>query len=183
MAGGPPPRGGPRIGQRGERVRTPSGSTPSRPLPAGPAQRFPRAHRRGGSTRSGSSCAGLPLFGDGRTVRSTRLSGDKQRSAIRRRRTGSPAPPPGPSGPRTARRVRFGTRIRGVDLGFVKELGEHLPAGGAALFLLLTTDIDRVIAAIAPYGGHVIRTTLSAPEEQRVQRAIATAQAPGGGAA
>ncbi|MEV4243299.1 DUF1269 domain-containing protein [Streptosporangium canum] len=70
-----------------------------------------------------------------------------------------------------------------VDLGFVKELGEHLPAGGAALFLLLTTDIDRIVAAIAPYGGHVIRTTLSAPEEQRIQRAIATAQAPGVGSA
>ncbi len=67
-----------------------------------------------------------------------------------------------------------------LDLDFVKELGEHLPAGGAALFLLLTTDIDEVVAAIAPYGGHVIRTTLSAEEEQRIQAAIATARAPRG---
>ncbi|GAA3081682.1 DUF1269 domain-containing protein [Streptosporangium carneum] len=68
-----------------------------------------------------------------------------------------------------------------LDIGFVKELGEHLPAGGAALFLLLTADIDKVVAAIAPYGGHVIRTTLSAAEEQRVQTAIATARSSGQG--
>ncbi|MEV7013596.1 DUF1269 domain-containing protein [Streptosporangium sp. NPDC051022] len=66
-----------------------------------------------------------------------------------------------------------------LDIDFVKELGEHLPAGGAALFLLLTTDIDEVIAAVAPYGGHVIRSTLNATEEERLQTAIATAQARG----
>ncbi|MER7130855.1 DUF1269 domain-containing protein [Streptosporangium saharense] len=63
-----------------------------------------------------------------------------------------------------------------LDTGFVKELGEHLPPGGAALFLLLTSGIEEIVDAIAPYGGHVIRTTLRAAEEERVQKAITTAR-------
>ncbi|MFF4990194.1 DUF1269 domain-containing protein [Streptosporangium saharense] len=63
-----------------------------------------------------------------------------------------------------------------LDTGFVRELSEHLPPGGAALFLLLTSGIEETIDVIAPYGGHVIRTTLGAAEEERVQKAIATAR-------
>ncbi|MFD0884779.1 DUF1269 domain-containing protein [Streptosporangium algeriense] len=53
-----------------------------------------------------------------------------------------------------------------LDLDWVRELGEHLPCGGAALFVIVLgleehpDKSDKVLAELRPYGGHVIRTSL-----------------------
>jgi uncharacterized membrane protein len=61
----------------------------------------------------------------------------------------------------------------GVNDNFMKELGEKLPAGGAALIVLGRTDApDKVIERVKPYGGHVIQTSLSAEAEQHLSEAL-----------
>jgi uncharacterized membrane protein len=68
----------------------------------------------------------------------------------------------------------------GVNDNFMKELGEKLPAGGAALIVLGRTDApDKVIERVKSYGGHVIQTSLSDDAEQHLREALgeSTAQA------
>jgi uncharacterized membrane protein len=61
----------------------------------------------------------------------------------------------------------------GVNDNFMKELGEKLPAGGAALIVLGRTDApDKVIERVKPYGGHVIQTSLSDDAEQHLRDAL-----------
>jgi uncharacterized membrane protein len=61
----------------------------------------------------------------------------------------------------------------GVDDNFMKELGEKLPAGGAALLVLGSTDArDKLIERVRPYGGHVIQSSLSAEAEQNLRDAL-----------
>jgi uncharacterized membrane protein len=61
----------------------------------------------------------------------------------------------------------------GVNDKFMKELGEKLPAGGAALIVLGRTDApDKVIDRVKAYGGHVIQTSLSEDAEQHLREAL-----------
>ena len=61
----------------------------------------------------------------------------------------------------------------GVNDNFMKELGEKLPAGGAALIVLGRTDApDKVIERVKPYGGAVIQTSLSEEAEQHLSAAL-----------
>ena len=61
----------------------------------------------------------------------------------------------------------------GVNDSFMKDLGEKLPAGGAALLVLGRTDApDKVIERVKPYGGHVIQTSLSDDAEQNLREAL-----------
>jgi uncharacterized membrane protein len=61
----------------------------------------------------------------------------------------------------------------GVDDNFLKELGAKLPPGGAALIALGQTDArDKVLERVTPYGGHVIQTSLSNEEEERLRAAL-----------
>jgi uncharacterized membrane protein len=61
----------------------------------------------------------------------------------------------------------------GVNDNFMKELGEKLPAGGAALIVLGRSDApDKVIERVKPYGGQVIQTSLSEEAEQHLRDAI-----------
>ena len=61
----------------------------------------------------------------------------------------------------------------GVDDKFMKELGAKMPAGGAALIALGQTDArDKLLERIQPYGGHVIQTSLSNEEEERLRSAL-----------
>jgi uncharacterized membrane protein len=61
----------------------------------------------------------------------------------------------------------------GIDDRFMKELGENLPDGGAALFVLVRkVTPDKVIPRIGGYGGRVIQSSLSAEAEQRLQEAL-----------
>jgi uncharacterized membrane protein len=64
-----------------------------------------------------------------------------------------------------------------VDLGvsddFMKQLGEKLHPGGAALFVLVIRSTpDKVIPRIAGYGGEILHTSLSAEAEAHLSEAL-----------
>ena len=60
-----------------------------------------------------------------------------------------------------------------------KELGAKLPAGGAALIALGSTDArDKVIERVRTYGGEVIQTSLSSEEEERLRVALGETATP-----
>lgn len=62
----------------------------------------------------------------------------------------------------------------GVDDKFMKELGETLTPGTSALFVLVKkVTPDKVLAEVAPYGGKVLRTSLSQSEENQLREVLA----------
>jgi len=66
----------------------------------------------------------------------------------------------------------------GVNDNFMKELGTKLPAGGAALIVLGSTDArDKLIERLQPYGGEIIQTSLSTDEEENLRMAMAATPA------
>jgi len=61
----------------------------------------------------------------------------------------------------------------GVDDKFMKELGEKLVPGTAALIVLVRKSTpDKVVPRIAQYGGHVIQSSLSHDAEARLDAAL-----------
>ena len=61
----------------------------------------------------------------------------------------------------------------GVNDSFMKELGTKVPAGGAALIALGSTDArDKVIERVRPYGGEIIQTSLNSEEEEQLRAAL-----------
>lgn len=61
----------------------------------------------------------------------------------------------------------------GVDDSFMKSLGETLQPGTSALFVLVRkVTPDKVLEEIAPYGGTVLRTSLSKDEESQLQEVL-----------
>jgi uncharacterized membrane protein len=62
---------------------------------------------------------------------------------------------------------------RGIEDNFMKELGEKLPEGGAALFVLVrSATTDKVVPEISKFGGHVLQTSLSNEQESALQEAL-----------
>lgn len=67
----------------------------------------------------------------------------------------------------------------GVDDDFMRDLGQHLVPGAAALFVLVTKrNPDKVIPEMARFGGQLIRTSLSNEEEQHLRDAVKAARTP-----
>jgi uncharacterized membrane protein len=61
----------------------------------------------------------------------------------------------------------------GVDDKFMKELGEKLQPGGAAVFVLVRESTpDKVLPRISQYGGEVIHSSLSEHAEETLQEAL-----------
>ena len=61
----------------------------------------------------------------------------------------------------------------GIDDNFMKELGNKLPEGGAAVFVLVKDATrDKVIPEIAKYGGQVIQSSLEDEAEASLQEAL-----------
>jgi uncharacterized membrane protein len=61
----------------------------------------------------------------------------------------------------------------GVDDKFMKELGEKLQPGGAAVFVLVRESTpDKVLPRISQYGGDVIHSSLSEHAEETLQEAL-----------
>src|SRR6476619_3569235 len=61
----------------------------------------------------------------------------------------------------------------GLDGKFVKEVGDDLPAGGSALFVLTQgTDPGHLIAAMRKYEGTVLQTSLDDEEAQALRNAL-----------
>ena len=66
----------------------------------------------------------------------------------------------------------------GVDDKFMKELGEKLKPGGAAVFVLVHRSTpDKVLPEIAPFGGEVIHTSLDNEAEERLRHILETRDA------
>jgi uncharacterized membrane protein len=64
----------------------------------------------------------------------------------------------------------------GVAEGFVEELSENLPPGGAAMIMLVRDlDVEAALPRIE-VGGHVIRTTLNPHVESQLETALAAAK-------
>ncbi|BFV57638.1 DUF1269 domain-containing protein [Kitasatospora sp. CMC57] len=71
----------------------------------------------------------------------------------------------------------------GVDDNFMRQVGEHLTPGSAAVFLLVRkATADKVIPAVAQYGGQIIQTSLSTEAETELRATVeaARSQAPAG---
>ena len=61
----------------------------------------------------------------------------------------------------------------GIDDKFMKELGNKLPEGGAAVFVLVReATADKVVPEISRFGGHVIQSSLSNDQETALQEAL-----------
>ena len=66
----------------------------------------------------------------------------------------------------------------GVDDKFMKELGQKLEPGGAALIVLVRRSTpDKVLPEIQKYGGHVLQSSLSTEAEERLEAALAHREA------
>jgi uncharacterized membrane protein len=67
----------------------------------------------------------------------------------------------------------------GVNDDFVKQLGEKLKPGTAALIALGQTDArDKVLDRVRSYGGEIIQTSLSEEEDARLRAALSGEPAP-----
>jgi uncharacterized membrane protein len=61
----------------------------------------------------------------------------------------------------------------GVNDDLMKQLGAKMPPGGAALIALGSADApDKVLERISKYGGHVVQTSLTTEEEDRLRSAL-----------
>lgn len=61
----------------------------------------------------------------------------------------------------------------GIDDKFMKEVGEQIKPGTAALFLLVrSSTADKVVPEMARYGGTVIKTSLSTEQENQLKEAL-----------
>ena len=61
----------------------------------------------------------------------------------------------------------------GINDDFMKQLGNKLPQGAAALIALGRSDApDKVLERLSHYGGDVIQTSLSSEEEERLRVAL-----------
>lgn len=66
----------------------------------------------------------------------------------------------------------------GIDDSFMRELGERLQPGTAAIFLLASKSTpDKLFPEVARYGGHVLQTSLSNEAEQHLREAADAAGA------
>jgi uncharacterized membrane protein len=65
----------------------------------------------------------------------------------------------------------------GVDDNFMRQVGEHLQPGAAAVFLLVRkATADKVVPALAKYDGKIIQTSLSAEAEEHLKEMLKAAQ-------
>jgi uncharacterized membrane protein len=67
----------------------------------------------------------------------------------------------------------------GIDDKFMKSLGETLKPGTAALFVLIRhMTPDKVIDEVKKFGGTLIKTNLCHDNEEKLRKALASAQKP-----
>jgi uncharacterized membrane protein len=67
----------------------------------------------------------------------------------------------------------------GIQDDFLRELGEKLSAGTAAVIVLIRkVTPDKVLPEISPYGGEVLQTSLNDEGERRLQEALTSGAGP-----
>jgi uncharacterized membrane protein len=65
----------------------------------------------------------------------------------------------------------------GIDDSFIKQVGETVEPGHSALFLLVTqVEEERVVDELAPYDPTLLKTNLSAEDEERLREEFAAAE-------
>ena len=61
----------------------------------------------------------------------------------------------------------------GIDKEFIKQVGDSLDPGGAALFMLvIEATPDRVLEEMKKFGGEVYQTSLSQEDEDKLKQAL-----------
>ena len=61
----------------------------------------------------------------------------------------------------------------GINDDFIKEMAKNLEPGSSALFVLVRRVIfDKVLPELKPFGGKVIRTSLTNEQERRLKKAL-----------
>jgi uncharacterized membrane protein len=61
----------------------------------------------------------------------------------------------------------------GIDNKFIKEVGDSLEPGGAALFMLVVKATpDKVLEQMKKFGGDVYQTSLSNEDEEKLKQAL-----------
>jgi uncharacterized membrane protein len=61
----------------------------------------------------------------------------------------------------------------GIDDKFIKQVGDSLDPGGAALFMLvIKATPDKVLEQMQKYGGEVYQTSLSKEDEEKLKQAL-----------
>jgi uncharacterized membrane protein len=67
----------------------------------------------------------------------------------------------------------------GIDDNFMKQLGQTLKPGSAALFVLIRQMTpDKVVEEIQKFGGTLIKTNLCNENEAKLREALASVQNP-----
>lgn len=66
----------------------------------------------------------------------------------------------------------------GIDDAFIRSLGATIEPGSSALFVLVRRVMpDKVLPELRPFGGTVLRTSLSNEQEERLRQALQEVQA------
>jgi uncharacterized membrane protein len=66
----------------------------------------------------------------------------------------------------------------GIDDEFIRSLGATIEPGSSALFVLVrSATMDKVLPELRPFGGTVLRTSLSDEQEERLRQALQDVQA------
>ena len=66
----------------------------------------------------------------------------------------------------------------GVDDSFMRQVGEKLTPGKAALFALVVSSTpEKVLPQVVPFGGEIITTSLSPEAEEHLREAVQAAHA------
>jgi uncharacterized membrane protein len=61
----------------------------------------------------------------------------------------------------------------GINDDFIKDLGKTLEPGTSALFMLVRrVNVDKVLPELKPFGGRILRTSLTNEQEQRLRAAL-----------
>ena len=61
----------------------------------------------------------------------------------------------------------------GINDDFIKSMAQNLESGSSALFVLVRRVVfDKVLPELKPFGGKVLKTSLSNDQEQRLKRAL-----------
>jgi len=61
----------------------------------------------------------------------------------------------------------------GADDSFMRQIGEELTPGKAALFILVVASTpEKVLPEVTPFGGHIITTNLSNEAEENLREAV-----------
>jgi uncharacterized membrane protein len=66
----------------------------------------------------------------------------------------------------------------GIDDKWIKDVAGAIPPGGSALFVMArSTNQERVLPEMAKFGGTVIRTNLTAAQQQALEEALSLSAA------